>query len=104
MCTLGYLVWLSEPLIGQVHSGLACLVIYPGMTLVNLILIGHYCDHLVGELNCLASTCWLIAQARLCSSTLCSHINNIIDMPMCSVAYVQKGYAVSNLVDVWQLL
>ena len=32
---------------------------------------------------------------------LCSCITNIIDMPMCSVAYVQKGYAVSNLVDIW---
>ena len=32
---------------------------------------------------------------------LCSYITNIIDMPMCSVAYVQKGYVVSNLVDIW---
>ena len=27
MCTLGYHVWLSKPLIGQVHSGVACLVL-----------------------------------------------------------------------------
>ena len=32
---------------------------------------------------------------------LCSHVTNIIDMPMCSVAYVQKGYAVSDLLDIW---
>ena len=70
MHTLGKLVWLSRPLIGQVHSGLACLVIHPGMTLVKLIMTGHCCDCLVGELNCLVSTHWLIAQPRLCSSTL----------------------------------
>ena len=39
------------------------------MTLVKLIMIGHCCDHFVGGLNCLASTHWLIAQPRLCSST-----------------------------------
>ena len=32
---------------------------------------------------------------------LCLHITNIIDMPMCSVAYVQKGYVVSDLADIW---
>ena len=32
---------------------------------------------------------------------LCSYITNIIDMSMCSVAYVQKGYMVSNLADIW---
>ena len=56
--------------IGQVHSWLACLIIHPSMTLVKLTMIGHCCDHLVGELNCLASTHLLIAQPRLCSSTL----------------------------------
>ena len=66
--------WLSEPLINQVHSGLACMVVHPGMTLVNLILIGYCCDHLVGELNCLASTCWLIVQPRLHSSTIVSNV------------------------------
>ena len=66
----GIAFWLSWPLIGWVHSWLACLVIYPGMTLVKLIMIGHCCDHLVGELNCLASTHWLIVQPRLCSSTI----------------------------------
>ena len=28
---------------------------------------------------------------------LCSYITNIIDTPMCSIAYVQKGYVVSAL-------
>ena len=32
---------------------------------------------------------------------LCLQVTNIIDMAMYSVAYVQKGYAVSNLVDIW---
>ena len=32
---------------------------------------------------------------------LCLHITNIGDMPLCSVAYVKKGYAVSDLVDIW---
>ena len=32
---------------------------------------------------------------------LCWYITNIIHMPMCSVAYVCKGYAVSDLVDIW---
>ena len=31
---------------------------------------------------------------------LCLHITNNIDAPMCSVAYMQKGYAVSDLVDI----
>ena len=33
-------------------------------------MIGHCCDHLVEGLNCLVSTCWLIEQPRLCSSTV----------------------------------
>ena len=32
---------------------------------------------------------------------LCLHVTNIIDMPMCSVAYVQKGYVGSSLADIW---
>ena len=32
---------------------------------------------------------------------LCSHITNIIDLPVCNVAYVQKGYMVSDPVDIW---
>ena len=32
---------------------------------------------------------------------LCLHITSILDMLMYSVAYVQKGYVVSDLVDIW---
>ena len=32
---------------------------------------------------------------------LCLHITNIIDMPMGSVAYVQKGFTVSDLAGIW---
>ena len=38
----------------------SCLVIHPSMTFVKLFMIGYCCDHLVGGLNCLVSTCWLI--------------------------------------------
>ena len=31
---------------------------------------------------------------------LCLYITNIIDTPMCSVAYVQKVYVVTDLVDI----
>ena len=76
---LGYSpIELWDSLSGYVHPGIACLafwasdwlVIHPSMTLVKLIMIGHCCDCLVGGLNCLVSTCWLIVQPRLCSSTL----------------------------------
>ena len=39
-------------------------------------MIGHCCDCLVGELNCLASTHWLIMQPTLCSSTLLELISS----------------------------
>ena len=32
---------------------------------------------------------------------LCPHVTNIIDMPMCSVAYVQNGYVFCDLADIW---
>ena len=76
---------------GYMHPGIACLAFrasdWPGafwaslsgfhsvVTPVKLILIGHCCDCLVGELNCLASTCWLIMQARMCSSTIPGRYN-----------------------------
>ena len=91
----GIAFWLPKPLIGQVHSGVACLVfwlatfclgVHPSMTLVKLIMIGYHCNYLDGQLNCLASTHWLIIMSEhvlenlimyqwLCPST---HVNFII--------------------------
>ena len=34
------------------------------------------------------------------NSLLCLYTINIMDMQMCSVAYVQKGYAVNELADI----
>ena len=33
--------------------------------------------------------------------TIINFITNSLGMPMYSVAYVQKGYVVSNLIDIW---
>ena len=71
-----------DSLSGYVHPGIACLAfqasywvgtfwtslsdyppllgVYPSVTLVKLIRIGHCCDHLGGWLNCLTFTHWLV--------------------------------------------
>ena len=63
---------LPEPLIEQVHSGVACLIcgwlhllgVHAIMTLVKLIVIGYCCNCLDGrQPNCLASTHWLIVMS-----------------------------------------
>ena len=51
-CTLGWLVW---PVIGYTLLG-----VHPSISIVKLIMIGYHCNCLDGQLNCWASTHWLI--------------------------------------------
>ena len=69
-CTLGWPVW---PVVGYPLLG-----VHPSITIVRQIMIGYHCNCLDGQLNCWASTHWLISvtimywihDQWLCHSTL----------------------------------
>ena len=65
-CILGWLVW---PVIGYPLLG-----VHPSMSIVRLIVIGYYCNHLDGQLNYWASAHRLIGVTtmyQLCDQWLC---------------------------------